>query len=112
MSHVKKNIKSYKRTIERSTNERHPLVFISAETSHLWFRNRSSHDDGESEATIFPSFALNQSHDRKRGGGMMQSHWIRSMSWIDWGGYDGSLGALNDTLNMLKLVFPIFFGIS
>ena len=45
----------------------------------------------------FWSFALNQSHDRKRGGGMMQSRWIRwwSMSWIDRGGYDGSLGALN-----------------
>ena len=45
----------------------------------------------------FWSFALNQSHDRKRGGGMMRSRWIQwwSMSWIDRGGYDGSLGALN-----------------
>ena len=45
----------------------------------------------------FRSFALNQSHDRKRGGGMMWSRWIRwwSTSWIDRGGYDGSLGALN-----------------
>ena len=45
----------------------------------------------------FRRFALNQSHDRKRRGGMMRSRWIRwwSMSWIDWGGYDGSLGALN-----------------
>ena len=45
----------------------------------------------------FWSFALNQSHDRKQGGGMMWSRWIWwwSMSWIDWGGYDGSLGALN-----------------
>ena len=45
----------------------------------------------------FRSFALNQAHDRKRGGGMMRSHWIQwwSMSWIDQGGYDGSLGALN-----------------
>ena len=45
----------------------------------------------------FRSFALNQSHDRKQGGGMMRSRWIRwwSTSWIDRGGYDGSLGALN-----------------
>ena len=45
----------------------------------------------------FWSFALNQSHDRKWGGRMMQSCWIWwwSTSWIDWGGYDGSLGALN-----------------
>ena len=45
----------------------------------------------------FRSFVLNQSHDRKRGGGMMQSCWIQwwSISWIDQGGYDGSLGALN-----------------
>ena len=45
----------------------------------------------------FQSFALNQSHDRKWGGGMMRSRWIRwwSTSWIDQGGYDGSLGALN-----------------
>ena len=45
----------------------------------------------------FQSFALNQSHDRKQGGGMMWSHWIRwwSMNWFDQGGYDSSLGALN-----------------
>ena len=45
----------------------------------------------------FWSFALNQSHDRKLGGGMMWSRWIRwwSASWIDRGGYDSSLGALN-----------------
>ena len=45
----------------------------------------------------FQSFALNQSHDRKWGGGMMWSRWIQwwSMSWIDQGGYNGSLGALN-----------------
>ena len=45
----------------------------------------------------FRSFALNQYHDRKRRGGMMWSRWIQwwSTSWIDQGGYDGSLGALN-----------------
>ena len=43
------------------------------------------------------SFALKQSHDRKWGGGMIQSRWIRwwSLSWMDRGGYDSSLGALN-----------------
>ena len=42
-------------------------------------------------------FALNQSQDKKWGGEMMWSCWIWwwSLSLNDWGGSDGSLGALN-----------------
>ena len=54
------------------------------------------------------SFDLNQSHDRKQGGGMMRSCWIRwwSTSWIDWGGYNSSLGALNSARYPSYLQLP------
>ena len=42
----------------RSTNEHHSLVFIGSKTNHLQFQNWSSHDNSESEATVFLKYCL------------------------------------------------------
>ena len=96
MSYVGKASSHIKRTIERSTNECHPLVFINSKASHLHFWNKSSHDIGESGNNI-SIILLNQSCDSKWGGGIKHSCWIWwwSLSWINWGGYDGPLGVQN-----------------
>ena len=56
---------SYKRTIEKFTNECHPLVFISSKASICSSEINHLMTMVSQQQQYFQSFALSQSYDRK-----------------------------------------------
>ena len=114
MSHVRKTL-PYKRTIERPTNECHPLVFISSKASHLQFWNRSSLDNGESDTTIFLKFCLEPIPWQKMRGGsdtisldMMMEYeldWLGRVQQFPW---SPKLCQVFILLSIIMLMDPLF----